>query len=126
MADAFATVDELYKAYPSLPEDSGGRAEFMLGMVSAAIRAVCDYESVDEDVLKLVTIQATARNIQASKEAPIGASQTSWTASPFGGSTTWSGSTSGDIYLTSFEKSLLGADEGTAFYINQTVDEESS
>lgn len=119
MADgyAFATVDELMRAYPSL-EGEEERAGLVIQLASSAIRAVCDVEAADPGVLRLVAIQAAARSMQAGKEAPIGASQTSWTASPFGGSTLFQ-NPSGDIYLTSFERKLLGADDGTACWVNQ-------
>ena len=120
-AEPFASSADLFAAFPSLA-DEGERADVLLPLVSAAVRAACDWEAVDPEVLRLVTVQATARMLQAGSEAPIGASQTSWTASPFGGSTTYA-NPSGDVYLTAFERRLLGADVGIAFYVNQEVGE---
>lgn len=119
--DPLATPAELVAAFPSLAGEEE-RAEALLPLVSAAVRASCDADAVDADVLRLVTIQATSRMMQAGAEAPIGAAQTSWTASPYGGSTTFANPT-GDVYLTSFERKLLGADDGTAMFVNQAVAE---
>ena len=111
----FATVDDLSAVWSGYDPADESRATTMLGMVSSAIGALCDASSVDVDVLRFVTCQATARAMQAG-DAGQGVSQESWTASPFGGSVTYA-NPSGDVYLTSFERRLLGIDEPSAgFY----------
>ena len=111
--DAFATVEDLAALYPAT--DGNERAEPMLRSVSAAIGALCDTDSVDVDILRFVTCQATARALQ-SGDAGQGVSQESWTATPYGGSVTYA-NPSGDVYLTAFEKKLLGVDQPWAGYV---------
>lgn len=117
--EAFATVDDLKAVWAGYDVADESRATAMLGMVSSAIGTLCDASSVDDDILRLVTCQATARAMQAG-ESGQGVSQQSWTASPYGGSVTYA-NPSGDVYLTAFEKRLLGIDEAYAGFVNQEV-----
>lgn len=104
---AFATVDQL-RALPGVTVADDTAAERLLGMVSSAISSMCDTDEVAGDVLALVTCQATARMMQADGGG-FGVSQESWGANPYSGSVTYA-NPSGDLYLTAFEKSLLGID----------------
>lgn len=115
--EPFATTDDLALIYGAYSDDIHDRAEAYLVAVSAAIRAVCDYEEVDSEVLKLVCLQVTIRILQSGTETPIGVSQQSWSASPFSGSVSYS-NPSGDIYFTAFEKKLLGVDKSWAGFID--------
>lgn len=101
--ERFAEVSDLSAVCPDIQDES--RAEAVLSMVSAAISALCDAGSVDCEVLRLVTCQATARMLRS--DAGYGVQSESWTASPYGGSVSYA-NPSGDVYLTSFEKQLLG------------------
>lgn len=101
--EPFATVDGLRAVWPDVTDE--GRAQSLLSMVSAAIGSMCDAKAVEPDVLSLVTCQATARMMRS--DAGFGVSQESWSASPYSGSVSYA-NPSGDIYLTSFEKQLLG------------------
>lgn len=108
--EAYATPSEL-RAYSKAADGlDDGRAESLLGMASAAIRAVCDPDSVELDVLKLVCLRMVSRQVQSDSVAGI--QQESWGASPYSGSVSYA-NPAGDIYLTAFEKQLLGID-GTA------------
>lgn len=104
---AFATRGDLLALRPDLADVDGDRAEAVLEMASAAIASLCDAEAVDADVLKMVACSAAARSLQARDDA--GVQSESWGASPFSGSVTYA-NPSGDLYLTAFEKRLLGVD----------------
>ncbi|AKT49902.1 hypothetical protein ADJ70_05450 [Olsenella sp. oral taxon 807] len=92
-----------------------GRARALLSAVSAAIRASCDVATVDPEVLRLVCCQATARMMQAG-ESGQGVTQESWAASPYSGSVSFA-NPSGDLFLTAFERRLLGIDEPWAGHV---------
>lgn len=117
---AYATVEDLSVVFDGYDPSQEKRAEAVLAYVSAAISALCDVKNIDHEVLKMVTCQVAMRVLQSGTQAPIGVTQSSWTASPFGGSVSYANPT-GDIYFTAFEKRLLGVDEGDAFYINHTL-----
>lgn len=116
-ATPFATTKDLELFYSSYSDAIKDRAEAYLASVSHAIMSLCEWEDVDPEILKLVTIQATIRVLQAGSETPIGVTQQSWSASPFSGSLSFS-NPSGDIYFTAFEKKLLGVDASDAGFIN--------
>lgn len=115
---ALAEVSDLAKAWAGYSDDMESRAEALLSFVSAAIRSMCDADALDLEVAKGVACQVAARMLQSGGSP--GVSQESWTASPFGGSVSYANPT-GDIYLTAFEKRLLGIDDAAAFYINGTI-----
>ncbi|NPD32251.1 hypothetical protein HLV35_03085 [Eggerthellaceae bacterium zg-997] len=105
-----ATPADLSLAWPGYEPSMEGRARALLSYVSAAIRSMCDADALDPELTRGVACQAAARMMQAS-QAGAGVSQESWTASPYGGSVTYANPT-GDVYLTSFEKRLLGVEGG--------------
>ncbi|WP_314951611.1 Gp19/Gp15/Gp42 family protein [Lancefieldella parvula] len=113
----FATLSDLKAMFPTLEATDEERAENLLSLISAAVGSLCEWESKDPAVLKLVVCQAAIRVLQAGEETPIGVTSQSWMAYPFTGSTSYANPT-GDIYFTAFEKSLLGVDEGYAIFAN--------
>ncbi|EPD78753.1 Gp19/Gp15/Gp42 family protein [Atopobium sp. oral taxon 199] len=113
----FATLDDLKALYPALEDSERERAQSLLSLVTAAVASLCDWADKDPAVLKLVVCQATIRVLQAGEETPIGVTSQSWMASQFQGSTSYANPT-GDIYFTTFEKNLLGVDEGDVLYAN--------
>lgn len=115
--EPFATLSDLKAMFPTLDAKDEERAVNLLSLISAAVGSLCEWESKDPAVLKLVVCQVAIRVLQAGTETPIGVQSESWTASPFGGSVSYSNPT-GDIYFTAFEKSLLGVDEGYAIFAN--------
>ena len=121
MATQFATVDDLRAMWPSSEPFDENRALVLLPLVSAAIGASCDAKSVDQDVLRLVTCQVTARMLTSSAGGQ-GVQSESWGASPYSGSVTYA-NPSGDVYLTAFERRLLGADSDGACYVMPKVPE---
>lgn len=115
-----ATYAQLVAMWPGEGTPDEGRAKALLPLVSAAVDAECRHAGVDvmdagEDVLALVTCQATSRMLMA-QQTGFGVTQESWGASPYSGSQTFANPT-GDIYFTSAEKRLLGEDEGTCGYV---------
>lgn len=121
MGVQFATVADLRAAWPSAEALDEGRATALLPLVSAVIAGVCDAGAVDEDVLRLVTCQVTARMLTSSANG-LGVTQDSWGASPYSGSVTYA-NPSGDVYLTAFEKRLLGVDADWSGYVMPKVPE---
>lgn len=120
-----ASLDDLRALWPGGSLDES-RAGAVLPLVSAAIDALCASEGVDpsgvpEDVLRLVTCQASTRMLMAS-DAGFGVTQESWGASPYSGSTSYANPT-GDIYLTKTERQLLGLDGGWCGYVCPAVPE---
>lgn len=112
---ALAEVSDLARAWPGYSEEMEGRARALLAFVSAAIRSMCDLDAVDPEVAKGVACQVAARMLQSGGQP--GVSQESWTASPYGGSVSYA-NPAGDVYLTAFEKRLLGIDAPAALYAN--------
>lgn len=119
MTQGIATVDDLRVLYPAYTDDMQDRAVMLLDFAEASARSIC-VGDIDDQILKMVVIQATIRALQAGGDTPIGVTQTSWAASPFSGSMTYS-NPSGDLYFTAQEKRLLHADTGAAFFINQRI-----
>lgn len=112
---AYATAEQLLALHPDLDssDESAGAA---LSMASAAIRSLCDASAVDADVLAMVACNVAARALQPGGP---GVQSQSWGASPFSGSVTYV-NPAGDIYLTAFEKRLLGMEgaDMSAAYAN--------
>lgn len=119
-AKAFASVDDVQAVCPSYSETQRDRAEKLLALVSAFLRQKCDWQNIDGDVLKLVTCQVISRVLQVGSETPIGAKSEMWQAAPFMNSVSYANPT-GDIYLTSFEKDLLGIGGCTVTVVNQPL-----
>ena len=106
--EPYATVEDLKAAWPSYDAGKEARARYLLSFASSAIAAMCDASRIDAAILKGVACQAVIRMMQSDGEAS-GVTQESWGASPYSGSVTYS-NPSGDLYLTAFEKRLLGMD----------------
>ena len=102
--DAYAAAADLRALHPDVdaPDES---VDAVLSMVSSAIASLCDASAVDADVLRLVACNAAARALLSS--GGPGVQSRSWGASPYSGSVTYANPT-GDVYLTSFERRLLG------------------
>ncbi|WP_050341807.1 Gp19/Gp15/Gp42 family protein [Olsenella sp. oral taxon 807] len=113
--DPLATPGDLAHFWVGYDASMEGRARALLSAVSAAIRASCDVATVDPEVLRLVCCQATARMMQAG-ESGQGVTQESWAASPYSGSVSFA-NPSGDLFLTAFERRLLGIDEPWAGHV---------
>lgn len=106
---AYATVEQLAAAWTGYEPGMEGAARSALSFASAAISSMLGGRSVDPDLLRGVTCRVVARMLQSTELG--GVTQESWTASPYGGSVSYANPT-GDIYLTAFERRLLGIDGG--------------
>lgn len=106
---AYATVEQLAAAWTGYEPGMEGVARSALSFASAAISSMLGGRSVDPDLLRGVTCRVVARMLQSTELG--GVTQESWTASPYGGSVSYANPT-GDIYLTAFERRLLGIDGG--------------
>lgn len=118
MTEPFASTQDLKRMWAGYTDVMESRAETLLSSVSAAIASLCDYKSIDSEVLRLVACNCVSRILQSSDN--LGVQSTSWGASPYSGSITFS-NPSGDVYLTAFEKSLLGIGEGYAAFVMPDV-----
>ena len=101
---AYATVNDLQAGWRTLTADEQTRATTLLDRASTMLDALCDTSGKTADVLKMVTCNMTQRVMVAesagvsSESMGAGGYQQSWTyANP-----------SGDMYLTKYEKKLLG------------------
>lgn len=103
----YATTEDLAVVWPGYSDDDEARANALIAMVGAALDRLCDTADTPADVLKLVTCRVVSRMLPSDDTA--GVQSESWSATPFGGSVTFA-NPSGDIYLTSFERTLLGID----------------
>lgn len=118
---AYATIDDLKAIYKQEIVDED-QATILLEYVSAAIGSLCDTSALDKSVVRLVVCQVCARML-TSQDTGYGISEESWGASPYSGSVKYA-NPAGDIYLTAFEKRLLGIDKPYLGYINQEVSDE--
>lgn len=113
----FATIADLEARWRTLSNDEETRATALLTDASSRIRVMAAQEGVelgtDDDsvsTLKSITCSMVIRAMLNGTDgtlAPIGSSEASWTAGPFTSSATFANPT-GDLYLTSAEKSLIG------------------
>lgn len=107
MTAPYATAEALRALYPSVADEPESRVSAVLRLASAAIGGACDASAVDADVLELVCCRVAQRMLASPDGAAV--KQESWGASPLSGSVTYD-VPSGDVYLTSFERRLLGID----------------
>lgn len=105
MTAPYATAESLEALYPSVSAEPAERVAAALRLASAAIAGACDASAVDADVLELVCCRVAQRMLASGDGA--GVKQESWGASPFSWSATYDSPT-GDVYLTAFERRLLG------------------
>lgn len=117
MASPLAALGDFRASHPALDVVEDAPVERKLAEASAVIRALCDADAVDPEVLSTVCCNMAARALQSADS--VGVASESWGASPYSGSVTYANPT-GDLYLTAFEKRLLGIDgaEMTACWAN--------
>lgn len=108
---AYATVADLEGRYGELSSDLQERAEVLLDDAATLIDASATIDPESETQLaaaKMVSCAVVNRALQASESDMYGVSDASYTMGPFSQSATFS-NPSGDLYLTSGERRLLGA-----------------
>ncbi len=121
--DVFAKPEDLKLVWSGYSELDESRASALLSLVSSVIRSQANADEIEPDILKLVTCRVVSRMLQS--DGMPGVTQESWGASPYSGSVSYA-NPSGDIYLTKFEKELLGIGDGYARFVNQGVPNVSS
>jgi len=121
--DVFAKPEDLKVIWSGYSDLDESRAKALLSLVSSVIRSQADTDTLEPDILRLVTCRVVARMLQS--DGQPGVTQESWGASPYSGSISYA-NPSGDIYLTSYEKQLLGIGESYAQFVNQEVPNVSS
>lgn len=108
---AYATVDDLEARYGELPsEGSRTQASVLLDDAATYLDGVVDADPSDghqADVLRMVSCAMVNRAMEAAGSEMYGISNASYTMGPFSQSATFA-NPSGDLYLTSGERQLLG------------------
>ena len=121
--ESFANPEDLKLVWSGYSELDESRATALLSLVSSVICSQANTDEIEPDILKLVTCRVVSRMLQS--DGMPGVTQESWGASPYSGSVSYA-NPSGDIYLTKFEKDLLGIGDGYARFVNQEVPNVSS
>lgn len=107
---AFADVSDLESRWRELSTEEEARANVLLGDASAMLSALVDVDESDAqqaDLLKVVCCNMVARSMASTANDMFGVSQQSMTAVGFSQTRSYS-NPSGDMYLTRYEKRLLG------------------
>ena len=111
---AFATVSDIEARWSTLSTDETTRATTLLDDATAMLSALVEVRGGDheqEALLKSVCCSMVIRAMSATESDSFGASSMSMTAGSY--SQSWSyANPSGDMYLTKFEKRLLGIATG--------------
>lgn len=113
---AYATIADVEARWRTLSADERTRAEALLSDASLMLAELADVDEDDDEqaeLLEVVCCNMVIRAMAATAMDTFGVSQTSVTAGPYTQSYSYS-NPSGDMYLTKFEKRLLGI---TASYI---------
>lgn len=118
----FATVDDLEKRWHTLTEDERTRATTLLDDASLTIMALQPrWEQIDADTLRMVCCNIVKRAMLAdSGGMPAGVTQYNQTTGSFTDGYTFANPT-GDLYLTSSEKRLLGIGVQRAYHIDMAT-----
>jgi len=107
---AYATIDDIEVRWHPLNDDELTRATALLDDASVMLTALVRVDDSDEqqaEVLRKVTCNMVIRAMVAYASSAFGIDQVQATMGPFAQSTHFSNPT-GDLYLTKFEKQLLG------------------
>ena len=106
----YATTADIEARWRTLSADERTRAEVLIQDASAMLDNLVDVDSLDAEryqLLTTVTCNMVIRAMSATSLDTFGVSQTSVTAGPYTQSYSYA-NPSGDMYLTKFEKRLLG------------------
>lgn len=110
MADATVTYKDVEARWRTLTADERTRCAALIDDALDKISAYAVGEPSDATVRR-VCCAMVIRAMSAGTSGVLGVTQSSWTASPYGGSQTFS-APSGDLYLTSQERRELGHGAG--------------
>ena len=106
----YATVSDIEARWRSLSTDESARATVLLSDASNMLTKLVDVDAGDSEqaaLLNTVCCNMVIRAMSATSMDTFGVSQTSVTAGPDTQSYSYA-NPSGDMYLTKFEKRLLG------------------
>ena len=106
----YATTADIEARWRTLSADERTRAEVLIQDASAMLDNLVDVDALDAEryqLLTTVTCNMVIRAMSATSLDTFGVSQTSVTAGPYTQSYSYA-NPSGDMYLTKFEKRLLG------------------
>ena len=107
---AYATIADVEARWRTLSADEQTRAEALLSDASLMLSELVEVDEEDDEqaeLLKVVCCNMVIRAMSATALDTFGVSQASVTAGPYTQSYSYS-NPSGDMYLTKFEKRLLG------------------
>ena len=107
---AYATIADVEARWRTLSADEQTRADALLSDASLMLAELVDVDEEDDEqaeLLKVVCCNMVIRAMSATSLDTFGVSQASVTAGPYTQSYSYS-NPSGDMYLTKFEKRLLG------------------
>lgn len=116
MAEPFASLDDLVKHWPDLPEELQEVAETKLSEASTILRGLypgidarISSGKLDQDVVKLVVCQMVATALKRELDASEGddVSQQTFTAGPFSQSLSFR-AREASLFLTKLHRQLLG------------------
>ena len=111
---AFADVSDIENRWRELTTDEQDRASVLIDDASAMLAAQVEIDAADTaqiELLKIVTCSMVIRAMSATEADSYGANSMTMTAGPYSQSWNYSNPT-GDMYLTKYEKKLLGITSG--------------
>ena len=121
---AFAEVSDIEARWRELSTDEESRASTLIDDASAMLSALVAVDTSDQEqaeLLKMVCCNMVIRAMAATALDTFGVSQTSVTAGPYTQSYSYA-NPSGDMYLTKFEKRLLGVSTSYIGSIQPRID----
>lgn len=104
------TASDVESRWRKLSDEERHRCDALIPDALDKIRCAAVGEP-DEATVRRICCAMVIRAVSAGTSDTLGVTQTSWTASPYGGSQTFS-QPSGDLYLTAQERSDLGQGGG--------------
>lgn len=107
---AFAEVSDIESRWRELSTSEESRASVLIDDASAMLAALVDVDENDEEqeqLLNIVCCNMVIRAMSATESDSYGVSNMSMMAGPYQQSFTYS-NPSGDMYITKFEKRMLG------------------
>lgn len=109
---AYATVEDVINGFRDMTESDKSKCAYLLDEAGAIIKAYCkNTDAIDGDVLKLVSCRMVRRVLGDGEDTssfPVGATQGSMSALGYSQSFTISNGSVGELYLSKFEKKMLG------------------
>lgn len=120
----YATTADIEARWRTLSADERTRAEVLISDASMMLDNLVDVDALDAEryqLLTTVTCNMVIRAMSATSLDTFGVSQTSVTAGPYTQSYSYA-NPSGDMYLTKFEKRLLGVSTSYIGSIQPRID----